>query len=149
MVEEITEAVNEEIKEEIPAAVNEETKEEVTETPPVKVPEFKKPLDKMTAIELREVALEIPGVAGVHAMKKEELLPIIKEYYGIADKTPEKVKKKKVQKQAVSVHELKAKMAQLRGKREAVRAGKERKQTDILRRRINRLKKQTRKAVQG
>jgi outer membrane murein-binding lipoprotein Lpp len=150
MVEEITEAVNEEIKEEIPAAVKEETKEEVTETPPVKVPEFKKPLDKMTAIELREVALEIPGVEGVHAMKKEELLPIIREYYGIEEEGGvAKGKKKKVQKAAASIQELKAKMSQLRGKREAIRAARDRKQADTLRRRINRLKKQTRKAAQG
>ena len=121
--------------------------EEKQEEPAVKAPEFKKPLDKMTAIELREVAIEIPGVAGVHAMKKEELLTIIKEYYGIEEETPLKGKKKKVQKQALSVKELKAKIVELRGKKEAVRGSKDRKQANILRRRINRLKKQTRKVV--
>jgi hypothetical protein len=133
--------------EEMTEAVNEETKEEIKEKTPV--PEFKKPLDKMTAIELREVAMEIPGVEGAHAMKKAELFSIIMEYYGIEDETLEKGKKKKIKKEAASVLELKAKMAQLRGKKETVRAGKDRKQADILRRRINRLKKQTRKAVQG
>jgi hypothetical protein len=37
-----------------------------------------KPLEKMTAKELRKVALEIPELTGVHAMKKEELLAAIK-----------------------------------------------------------------------
>jgi cell division protein FtsX len=145
MVEENTETPKEETKEKIAEAVTKEIKEE----PAVKVPEFKKPLDKMTAIELREVAMEIPGVAGVHAMKKADLLSIIKEYYGIEEETPLKVKKKKVQKQAASVRELKAKMVELREKRKSVRAARDRKQIDILRRRINRLKKQTRKAAQG
>ncbi len=136
--------------EEMTEAVTEETKEEIKEKPPVKVPEFKKPLDKMTAIELKEVAMEIPGVAGVHAMKKAEVLSIIKKYYGIEEEGgTEKGKKKKVQKKAASVQELKAKMVQLREKRKTVRSGRDRKQADILRRRINRLKKQTRKAVQG
>ena len=39
--------------------------------------EKEKPLEKMTAKELREVALEIPEIEGVHAMKKEELLEAI------------------------------------------------------------------------
>jgi FtsZ-binding cell division protein ZapB len=133
--------------EEITESVNEETKEESQEKPPVKVPEFKKPLDKMTAIELREVAMEIPGVTGAHAMKKEELLPIIKKYYGIEDETAGKGKKK-VKKAAATVHELKTKMTQLKEKRKEVRAAKDRKQTDILRRRINRLKRKTRKTAQ-
>jgi cell division protein FtsX len=144
MVEETTETTSEATSEGVTAADAQETQE----APKVKVPEFKKPLDKMTAIELREVAMEIPGITGAHAMKKEELLPLIKEYYGIEDETPEKGKKK-VHKPAASAQELKAKMEQLREKKKEVQAAKDRKQTDILRKRINRLKKQTRKAAQG
>ena len=45
-----------------------------------------KPLDKMTVIELREFALAKDlGITGVHAMKKEELLPAVKEALGIKD----------------------------------------------------------------
>ena len=51
----------------------EEKKEEIQEG---KEQEQEKPLDKMTAKELREIAIEIPGVTGVHAMKKEQLLEI-------------------------------------------------------------------------
>jgi hypothetical protein len=36
-----------------------------------------KPVDKMTVKELREIAKEIPGVTGVHSMKKDELLAAI------------------------------------------------------------------------
>jgi len=131
------------------ASTAEDSQEAVKEEPKAKAPDFKKPLDKMTAIELREVALEIPGLTGVHAMKKEELLPLIKEYYGIEEEEAPKGRPKKAEKKALSVHELKSKMGLLRVKKAEVRAAKDRKQTDTLRRRINRLKKQTRKAAQG
>jgi len=145
MVEETTETINQETGE----GAAESTAEGTSEAPKPKAPEFKKPLDKLTAPELREVAMEIPGVTGVHAMKKEELLPIIREYYGIEDEMPEKGKKKKAQKQGVSVSELKSKMMQLREKKKEVQAAKDRKEADILRRRINRLKKMTRKVARG
>ena len=32
--------------------------------------QLEKPLEKMTAPELREIAMKLPGVTGVHAMKK-------------------------------------------------------------------------------
>jgi len=41
-----------------------------------------KPLDRMTAKELREMALQIQGIVGVHAMNKNELLVAIKEAKG-------------------------------------------------------------------
>ena len=49
-----------------------------------------KPLDKMTAKELREVAKDIPGIVGVHSMNKLELLEGIKEARGIVDDGPKK-----------------------------------------------------------
>ena len=56
-----------------------------------------KPLDKMTVVELREIAKEIPDVTGVSGMKKDQLLSIIKEAQGIKDEEPpqKKAKKKK------------------------------------------------------
>lgn len=127
----------------------EELKEENSEETTPKMPEFEKPLEKMTAPELKEVAMEIPGLAGVHAMKKDDLIDVIKEYYGIEEEVPAKGKKKKAEKRAASVKELKAKIIQLREKKEEARATKDRKNIEILRRRINRLKKQTRKVAQG
>ncbi len=108
-----------------------------------------KPLDKMTALELREIAKEIPGATGVHAMKKAELLAIIKEARGIEDKEPAKERKKKAGKPTASVKDLKEKILQLRKEKEAAREGKDRHTVDILRRRIKRLKRQTRKVAQA
>jgi len=112
--EETTEETAEETAEEIKEEKNEEKKEE-------------KPLDKMTAKELREVALEIPGIDGVHAMKKEQLLAAIKEARGIKDEEPVKKAKKKAPKKQVSVKELKDKIIQLKKEKKATRESKDNK----------------------
>ena len=62
--------------------------------------EKEKPLDKMTVKELRTIALEIPNLTGVHAMKKDQLLRVIKETRGITEEKP--LKKRKPFKQASS-----------------------------------------------
>jgi len=116
-------------------AVQEEVKQEE------KAPE--KPLDKMTAIELREIAAGIEGVTGVTAMKKEELLKIIKQARGIKDEAPVK----KGAGKGVDASKMKQKIGLLKKEKKAARAAKERKKVDILRRRINRLKKMTRRAA--
>ncbi len=136
-----------ETQEEAKDPVTDEVKEEAAEETKEKAPqdEMDKPLDKMTVKELREVALEIPGISGVHAMKKEELLVLIKEERGIVDEAPKK--KKTVQGKAISVKELKAKVAELLEEKRSLPADADRKKRDILRRRINRLKKQTRKVA--
>ena len=113
------------------------------------IQELKKPLEKMTVKELKEVALEIPGVTGVTSMKKEDLLDIIKKDRGIEDEGPVQEKKKKSTKPTASVKELKKKIVQFRLDKQEARKTKDRKKVDILRRRINRLKKQTRKVAQG
>ena len=46
-----------------------------------------KPLDKMTAKELREVAMTIPEIVGVHGMNKNELISAVKKARGIAEET--------------------------------------------------------------
>jgi len=103
-----------------------------------------KPLDKMTAPELRDIAKGIPGVTGVHAMKKNELLVIVKEFREIKDEAPAKKKKDKV---TLSSKELKLKIVQIREEKTKALEAKDKKKVDILRRRINRMKKKTRKAV--
>ena len=107
-----------------------------------------KTLDQMTVTNLKDIAKDIPGVTGVTAMKKEELLTIIKEYRGIEEETPEK-KKKKNDRSKLNIKQLKEKIAGLRMEKKAARESNDRHMIDILRRRINRLKKQTRKLVQG
>ena len=143
------EEVKEEIKEEIKEEVHEEIAEEQTEKESKEEQKEEKPLDKMTVKELREIAIDIPGVTGVTAMKKEEVLSIIKEYRGIEDEEPVKKKKIKAKKPALSVKELKEKAARLREDKKAISGAKNRKKVAILRKRINRLKKQTRKAAIG
>lgn len=139
MAEEIKE-VAEEIQEE---AVQEEAVEETKVEPVI----IKKPLEKMTAIELREMAMTIPGATGVSAMKKEELVPLIREYMVIKEEYATEPKAKKIKKPKANIKELKAKVVQLRGEKKAARENKEKEKVDVLRRRINRLKKQTRKVV--
>ncbi len=100
-----------------------------------------KPLEKMTATELRKYALELGEITGVHGMNKEELLSAIKKAKGIKEE-----RKKKAE--AVSVRQLKEKAKELRAQKfEAIAAGEPRPKIDILRRRANRLKKRTRKAA--
>lgn len=100
-----------------------------------------KPLDKMTATELRKYALDMGGITGVHGMNKEELLAAIKKEKGIVDEG------KKAAKQ-VNMRELKQKIKELRAlKAAAYEAGESNKKINILRRRMNRLKKRTRKAA--
>ena len=50
-----------------------------------KLDKKEKPLDRMTAKELRAIALETPEISGVHGMNKTELLAEIKKSRGIVD----------------------------------------------------------------
>jgi protein-arginine kinase activator protein McsA len=98
-----------------------------------------KPLDKMTAKELREMAMATGEVVGVHGMNKAELIAAIKESRGIVD---EKGKKKDI-----DVRALKVKIKELKDKRQkAVEEGKA-KLAASFRRRISNLKKKTRRAA--
>ena len=42
-----------------------------------------KTIEKMTVIKLREEALKIPNIVGVHGMNKAELIVLLKEQHGI------------------------------------------------------------------
>jgi uncharacterized small protein (DUF1192 family) len=107
-----------------------------------------KPIDKMTAPELREIAKEIPGVTGVHAMKKAELLAVVKEARGIEDEAPKK-KRVKAAKKVYTVKELKGKIAVLKEEKKKARGAKDGRKVDELRRRISRMKKLSRKVAQA
>ena len=98
-----------------------------------------KPLDKMTAKELRDVAREIPEITGVHGMNKAELISSIKKARGI-----EEAPKKKAD---ASVRDIKSKIRKLKAEQEAFLKGDNKKMAIIFRRRISRLKKKTRKAA--
>ena len=108
-----------------------------------------KPLEKMTAKELREMALGLQGIHGVHAMKKEELIIAIRAAKGITEPEPKKEKRviAKKEKVILTVAELKQKVKQLRTKREELLQKRNLKMAEILRKRISRLKKKTRRAA--
>ena len=98
-----------------------------------------KPLDKMTAKELTEVAKEIAEITGVHGMNKAELIGSIKKARGIED-TPGR-------KTNASVRDIKSKIRKLKTEREAFLKADNKKMAIISKRRISRLKKKTRKAA--
>ena len=104
-----------------------------------KIDTKEKPLQKMTVTDLREMAKEIPEIAGVHGMKKEELIAAIKKSKGIAD---EPVKKKDV-----SIGEIKKKIKAIKAQRQAAIGAKDKKMATVYKRRISRLKKKSRRAV--
>ena len=98
-----------------------------------------KPLEKMTAKELRELALGIGGIAGVHVMNKDELVSCIKDARGIVDE--------KTKKAGVDLRALKVKIRALKDKRAQAKEAGNKKVADSLRRRISNLKKKTRRAA--
>ena len=98
-----------------------------------------KPLEKMTAKELRELGKQIPEIVGVHGMNKAELISAIKEARGIVDETPKQLD--------ASVREIKKKIRVLKAEREAAIENNDKKMAEIYRRRILRLKKKTRRAA--
>ena len=100
-----------------------------------------KPLDRMTAKELREMALGMEGIVGVHAMNKSELVAAIKEAKGIeAEKKRDK---------SGDVRSIKKKIKELRSQKETMREAGEKDKVQLLRRRISRLKKKTRRATKA
>ena len=98
-----------------------------------------KPLEKMTVKDLREMAKDMPGISGVHGMKKEELIVEIKKVKGIKDEP--------VKKTDASVGELKQKIKAYKSQRQDSLEANDRKMATIYKRRISRLKKKTRKAA--
>ena len=100
---------------------------------------LKKPLGKMTVKELREVALELPEITGVHGMKKAELLAAVKKAKGIEDTYVKKV--------SATVGNLKSQIKDIKKLHEAALKEKNAKMVTIYRRRISRLKKKSRRVA--
>jgi len=96
-----------------------------------------KPLEKMTAKELREVGKQIPEITGVFGMNKTELISAIKKARGIEEDTKKR--------SSSSVREIKKKIKEFRVKRMAALESDDNKMAEIFRRRITRLKKKTRR----
>jgi len=98
-----------------------------------------KPLEKMTAKDLREIAKEIPEISGVHGMNKAELISAIKQSRGISEE--------KKGKSDTSVREIKKKIRELKSQQQKAHEENDAKAAAICRRRISRLKKKTRRAA--
>jgi hypothetical protein len=82
-------------------------------------------------------------------MKKEELITAIRAAKGIAEPEPQKEKHivAKKEKVVLTVPQLKQKVKELRVKRQELLQEKNLKMAEILRRRVSRLKKKTRRAA--
>lgn len=97
-----------------------------------------KPLEKMTVKELREIALAIPDLTGVHGMNKQDLLSAVKAHRGIVDLKPKTT--------GQSIKAIKKQIRGLKARKQAMASGdKKRKEAEILRRQLSRLKKKTRR----
>ena len=98
---------------------------------------LKKPLEKMTAKELRELVIEkIPQITGASGMDKAQLLSAIKEVFGIEEEEGGTSPYKE------QIFAIKRQIRDLRAKRDQLADRKERQK---LRKEISKLKKRTRR----
>jgi len=96
-----------------------------------------KPLERWTVKELRDEALTVPDIQGVHGMNKEELLSVLRKAKGI-EAPP--------QKKTEAVRDIKLKISELKKVRdEESSQGVARGRLDILRKKMSKLKKKTRR----
>ncbi len=102
----------------------------------MELPKLEKKLEKMTIKELREIALQIPEISGVHGMNKEELISVLKKIYGIKEE-PKKV--------GESMRELKAKVKKFKALAEEAKKNKDWIKYERYRKLASRFKKRTRK----
>jgi hypothetical protein len=95
-------------------------------------------LERLTVKELKEMALAVGDITGVTAMKKEELIVAIKRAKGIPIRPTR-------EKPVDTIVDIKKKMRELRGKREELREAGKGDETGLIKKRISRLKKKTRR----
>lgn len=100
-----------------------------------------KSLDKMTAKELRALVVEkIPMITGASGMDKDQLVAAIKEVFGMTDEegSPNPYKGQ--------ISSIKREIRELRAQKADVSARQDR---DELRKKINKLKKRTRRLAKA
>lgn len=99
---------------------------------------LKKPLEKMTAKELRELCIEkIPPITGASGKSKEELIAEIKELFNLEGEGENKVSPYKE-----TIWSIKR---EIRDLREARTKAESRQEKERIRKKINKLKKRTRR----
>ena len=96
----------------------------------------KEQLFKLTVPKLREEALKIEGVVGVHGMDKPELIRLLAGHFGL-DIEDKKAK-------MVATGPLKKQGKELRAKKAEVTAAGDKRAATALRKKIKRLKRKTR-----
>lgn len=100
-----------------------------------------KPLDKMTAKELRQmIVAKIPSIVGASGMQKDELVKAVKDVFGIVDEEGG------VSPYKDQIFTMKRQIREMRTEKTGVEGRQARTQ---LRRKINKLKKRTRRLSRG
>lgn len=100
--------------------------------------EKKKDISKLPATKLRGMAINIPGIEGVHGMTKQQLIEAIKAAQAIE---PEKTKKAKID---IDVSAVKKQIRTLKVERDEAISNKEHARLRALRKKLKRLKRLTR-----
>ncbi|QER42096.1 hypothetical protein F1847_04810 [Thermodesulfobacterium sp. TA1] len=114
--------------------------EEVKQEETRELPKLEKKLEKMTIKELREIALQIPEISGVHGMNKEELISALKKVYGIKEE-PKKI--------GASMREIKAKVKKFKALAEEAKKNRDWVRYERYRRLAAAFKKRTRKLAKS
>ena len=104
--------------------------------------QLSKPLEKMTAKELRELAIEkIPQITGASGMDKDELVSAIKDVLGITQETQASAYKEEI-------WSLKRRIKDLRVQKQEAQ-GLSQQEKEKLRKQIKQLKRRTRRLAAG
>ncbi|WP_028840723.1 Rho termination factor N-terminal domain-containing protein [Thermodesulfobacterium hveragerdense] len=114
--------------------------DEVKQEETKELPKLEKKFEKMTIKELREIALQIPEISGVHGMNKEELISALKKAYGIKEE-PKKV--------GASMREIKAKVKKFKALAEEAKNNKDWTKYERYRKLAAKFKKRTRKLAKS
>ena len=102
-------------------------------------------LEKMTATELREYSLKNhPEIAGVHAMKKEEIIVAIRKSRG--EEVKEEPEKKKGTAKGQDKKALKQQIRLLKSEKDKLLHSKDKKALAKLRKKIKRYRRLTKRA---
>jgi hypothetical protein len=104
-------------------------------------------LDKLTVKELREMAAEFPHEKAIHDMKKEELIAFIKQAKGIKEEGHVHKHKPKG-KIKLTKPEVKAKIRELKVLHWQALEGNDTRKSALLRHKISRLKKISRRVAE-
>jgi hypothetical protein len=101
-------------------------------------------LQKLPTTKIKELALSIGNIHGVHSMKKNQLIAAICEIKGIVDTSKVEAEKKRQQAQK-DIKRLKKETQDMRKEREEKRANLSRKELSTKRIEIKKAKRQIRK----